>query len=148
MLETTGQKHIKDPEQLVLFEEETKIFFDGETKLCNKCNEWLPLDKFSNHSGANYNRPECRKCNAELTKVRNVLREKHGMPGENYTCPICLGTEEDVAGKGNKKNGPWVLDHCHETSSFRGWLCHKCNRSLGGFNDDKKFLKRAVKYLG
>ena len=58
-----------------------------------------------------------------------------------------LSTEEDVKGKGNTKNGSWVLDHCHETESFRGWLCHKCNRALGGFDDDIEMLLRAKKYL-
>jgi hypothetical protein len=69
------------------------------------------------------------------------------MPKGEYTCPICLGTEEEVKGKGNTKNGPWVIDHCHETDAFRGWLCHKCNRSLGGFDDSVDILSRAIKYL-
>ena len=60
---------------------------------------------------------------------------------------ICGGGEEDVAGKGNKTNGAWVLDHCHEEDKFRGWLCHKCNRGLGCFHDDIQQLKNAIKYL-
>ncbi len=125
---------------------------DGELgsedgKFCNKCNQLLPLTAFSAHSGANYLRPECKSCNQELTRVRTELRQKHGMPSEGYCCPICKGDEEGVKGKGNTRNGSWVLDHCHDTDSFRGWLCHTCNRALGGFNDDGSVLQNAIKDL-
>lgn len=129
------------------------IFQDGEElndpdgKRCSKCTSMLPLTSFSFTSGGNYLRAECRDCNRELTRIRVALREKHGMPPKEYCCPICTGTAEDVKGQGNTRNGPWVIDHCHETEKFRGWLCHKCNRALGGFNDDKDTLERAVSYL-
>jgi len=116
-------------------------------KECSKCKQKLSLQHFSRHSGGNYLRPECKKCNNDLSKVRERLKKKHGMPSKGYNCPICLGTEDDVRGRGNTKNGSWVLDHCHESETFRGWLCHKCNRSLGGFDDDTEMLKRAMKYL-
>jgi hypothetical protein len=118
---------------------------DGKT--CSKCNQFLPLDKFNFASGGNYLRAECRSCNNEMQKVRKALREEHGMPPEGYHCPICNKNAEQVKGTGNTKNGSWVLDHCHETGKFRGWLCHKCNRALGGFDDDTKTLWRAIKYL-
>jgi hypothetical protein len=79
--------------------------------------------------------------------IRRKLRKIYGMPSEHYVCPICNQNAEQVKGKGNTKNGPWVIDHCHETGEFRGWLCHKCNRALGGFDDNKQILKRAVDYL-
>jgi hypothetical protein len=125
------------------------VFFDEEsdTKECSKCKKVLPIGCFSWHSGANYLRPECKSCNNELSKVRDNLRRKYGMPKSNYTCPICLEQEEKVKGKGNMKNGAWVIDHCHITDTFRGWLCHKCNRSLGGFNDSVETLQRAISYL-
>lgn len=145
MSETTGQKHTKEPEQLAFFEEPEYTKQEG-TRLCNKCNKWLPENKFSPNGGANYLRRECTSCNSELKKVRDKLRKKHGMPGLDYICPICQSGEQEVDGLGGNA-GPWVLDHCHETKSFRGWLCHKCNRALGAFNDSKKYLERAIKYL-
>jgi transposase-like protein len=119
----------------------------SEGKTCSKCNQFLPLSKFSWHSGGNYLRPECKSCNNELSKVRNALREKYGMPQEGYVCPICLNDDKTVAGKGNTRNGAWVIDHCHNTNTFRGWLCHKCNRSLGGFDDSIEVLQRAIDYI-
>ena len=119
----------------------------GEGKVCSKCDKYLPLSSFSPHYGANFLRPECRECNVALKKVRERLRLEYGMPEKGYICPICNCNEEQVKGKGNTKNGPWVLDHCHDTETFRGWLCHKCNRALGGFNDDLDTLNRAIKYI-
>jgi hypothetical protein len=29
-----------------------------------------------------------------------------------------------------------VLDHCHETGRFRGWLCQGCNQRLGRLGDN------------
>ena len=133
-------------DQLPLFEDDHYDLGD-DSKFCSKCKKLLPLSNFSRTSGGNYLRPECKKCNNDLSKVRAALKEKHGMPVGEYTCPICLGTEEEVKGKGNTKNGAWVIDHCHETEAFRGWLCHKCNRSLGGFDDSVEILNRAISYL-
>lgn len=119
----------------------------GEGKVCSKCNTYLPLSAYSMHSGGNFLRAECRKCNAELTAVRRKLKKVYGMPPDYYICPICGQDEDQVKGKGNTQNGSWVIDHCHETGEFRGWLCHKCNRALGGFDDNVLNLQRAIKYL-
>ena len=59
----------------------------------------------------------------------------------------CLEKADKVNGLGGKKSGAWVIDHCHDTEAFRGWLCHTCNRCLGGFKDNVNILKRAIKYL-
>jgi len=134
-------------DQLTLLLEDDHYDLGGDSKECSKCKQTLPIERFSRHSGGNYLRPECKKCNNELSKVRESLKLKYGMPSEGYVCPICEGDEEAVKGRGNTKNGSWVLDHCHETEAFRGWLCHKCNRSLGGFDDDTAMLGRAIKYL-
>ena len=136
-------------EQIDLFnlEDYDLMNTDGKTKTCSKCKKALPLKAFSISSGANFLRPECKKCNNELAKVRDKLKLKHGMPSDGYNCPICTRGEDEVAGKGNWKNGSWVLDHCHDTHTFRGWLCHSCNRALGGFNDSVITLERAIQYL-
>ncbi len=138
-------KHTKG--QLEFFEDDHSDLVFEEGKICIKCNKKLPLDRFSPASGGNFLRPECKKCNNELSKVRARLKEQYGMPEDGHVCPICLGTKDQVNGLGNKKNGSWVIDHCHESETFRGWLCHTCNRALGGFKDNVDILDRAITYL-
>ena len=41
----------------------------------------------------------------------------------------------------------WVLDHCHNTNTFRGWICNNCNNALGRFEDNTETLDRVIKYL-
>jgi len=136
--------------QFNLFEEdcyENEDLGAGEGKVCSKCDTYLPLTSFGRHSGANFLRAECRDCNNKLYHIRTRLKKIHGMPQGKYVCPICNGDAKHVKGRGNTKNGSWVLDHCHDTDTFRGWLCHKCNRALGGMDDDVPTLKRAIQYV-
>ncbi|MFM1756434.1 MAG: hypothetical protein RL621_1388 [Bacteroidota bacterium] len=115
-------------------------------KKCIKCLRELDESCFSKSSGANFLRPECRECNNRLAKERKQLREKHGYPKDGYVCPICLRTEEQASGSGGRAS-TWVVDHDHNKNTFRGFLCHSCNRALGLLKDDRKNLKRAIKYL-
>ena len=39
------------------------------------------------------------------------------------------------------------LDHCHETNTFRGWLCNSCNTGLGKLKDNIAMLEKGIKYL-
>jgi L-ascorbate metabolism protein UlaG (beta-lactamase superfamily) len=68
------------------------------------------------------------------------------MPEDGYKCPICLRTAEDLHRRGGNA-GAWVVDHDHKTNTFRGHLCHSCNRAIGMFQDSKEVLQRAIDYL-
>lgn len=121
--------------------------YSNEYKTCNKCKQYLPISEYSKHSGSNYLRPECKKCNYILAKKRTELRQKHGIPPRDYICPICQRPEHQIPTGGGKKSTRWVVDHNHETNKFRGWLCHNCNTALGAFRDSQEILERAIKYL-
>lgn len=46
-----------------------------------------------------------------------------------------------------KKETTLVLDHCHNTGKFRGWICSNCNLGLGLFKDNAQSLLNAIHYL-
>jgi len=81
-------------------------------------------------------------------KVRSTrLKSRYGLSLEDWTelllkqngkCAIC---ECELIGKIAH------TDHDHETDAVRGILCNHCNRGLGGFRDDPKFLRKAIEYL-
>lgn len=136
--------------QCLLFEiedEEEHSTLDLLLKKCVKCNKEKEEEEFSWRGGENYRRTECKECTKELEKERARLRSLHGNPSDGYSCPICKREYDEVKGQGGRKCTPWVIDHDHKTNTFRGWLCHKCNRGLGAFNDDVELLKRAADYL-
>ena len=41
-----------------------------------------------------------------------------------------------------------VIDHCHRTLQFRGWLCRSCNAALGVLGDTPEALYFAYRYVG
>tara|TARA_R100000734_G_C3242278_1_gene46536 strand:+ start:113 stop:526 length:414 start_codon:yes stop_codon:yes gene_type:complete len=130
-----------------LFEDFYSIPTGIETKRCNKCLKILPITSFYKHSGAQYLRPECNKCLCKIDRIRKELKKLTPPPPEDYRCPICGRNEEEARGKGGENNTTWVLDHCHVTDQVRGYLCHACNRAIGGFQDDVDTLKKAIEYL-
>ena len=70
-------------------------------------------------------RKACKKCEQFNERVLVKLKKQNPLP-PNHQCPICLRKEEEI----NHKK-PWCCDHDHDTLQFRGWLCQKCNQSLG-----------------
>ena len=89
----------------------------------------------------------CRSCRKGHKDVLNKLRKENAYPDENYSCGICNRTLQELGKHGQTRLQNWVLDHCHDTNTFRGWVCHKCNTGLGGFSDDLTIIERAVIYL-
>ena len=90
----------------------------------------------------------CKSCQKGHRQVIAELRKTNVYPQEaSYQCPICTRTIDEVNKYGQKLLGPWGLEHCHDTNTFRGWLCGKCNRDLGNFNNDVDTFKKAIEYL-
>lgn len=133
-------------------------------KECRKCHEQKPLDGFKptkqNKDGRS---GTCRDCDnaayrewyqrnrykklASTNRYKAIkLGYKGGamvypadgdLPPNNGRCQICDETSDRLL----------HLDHDHETGVIRGWLCQKCNRGLGLFQDSPERLKQALTYL-
>ena len=55
-------------------------------------------------------------------------------------CAIC-GSEDPGSKAG------WNVDHCHQRNKVRFVLCAHCNRGLGGFRDNPKWLRKVADML-
>lgn len=52
-------------------------------------------------------------------------------------------TQCELCGDGGKI----VYDHDHYSDKFRGWLCDRCNRTLGQVKDNINLLRKMISYL-
>ena len=72
--------------------------------------------------------------------VRSRKRKQESAAGRSKPerCEICdkLPTKKGLC-----------FDHDHQTGSFRGWICSKCNTALGLANDDPEILLKLIEYL-
>lgn len=117
-----------------------------KTYVCIKCDIEQPITNFYTVTSGEVKRT-CQSCmKGHLTTLKK-LRKENVYPNDDYCCPICERDLKEIGKYGQIKLSKWVLDHCHETLTFRGWICHHCNTGLGGFSDDLTKVKRAVIYL-
>lgn len=66
---------------------------------------------------------------------RQEIQEKiAGRPKPEY-CEVC------------GRAGRICFDHNHTTGKFRGWLCVKCNCTLGFVGDSKEIFEKLIDYL-
>ena len=86
----------------------------------------------------------------------NQIRAKYGISKNDYLtmldsqenrCAIC--DQEETAPSVYKKQETrrLALDHDHNTGQIRGFLCYRCNTTLGKVNDDVELLKSMINYL-
>jgi hypothetical protein len=68
-------------------------------------------------------------------KQRKFREKKAARPRPDH-CELCGKQSEEIC-----------FDHCHQTNSFRGWLCHQCNQALGLANDSPELLHKMAQYL-
>jgi|TARA_R110000851_G_scaffold58435_2_gene135680 hypothetical protein len=106
-----------------------------ETKICIYCKEGKILEEFQTHLGYKDKLDiRCKDCIKEQNKLRRKL--KRYAPPKPKMC-VCCGKPTDKM----------VLDHCHITLKFRGWLCINCNMGIGKLGDNIEGVMKAVMYL-
>lgn len=55
-------------------------------------------------------------------------------------CDICQG-------QNSRRDDVIAFDHCHTHGHFRGWLCDRCNVTLGAVEDRPDLLRKMADYL-
>jgi hypothetical protein len=113
---------------------------------CIKCDIEQPVTQFIAMKSGEIKRT-CKSCKNGHKAVIKKLRSENEYPSEDYCCPICERDIEEIAKYGQMRMKNWVLDHCHETNTFRGWICHHCNTGLGAFADETRRLTNSTRYL-
>ena len=89
----------------------------------------------------------CRSCQKGHRQVIEKLRKEVAYPDADYTCPICTRNIQEIGKHGQKSLQSWVLDHCHDSNTFRGWICKPCNTGIGQLQDNPDNAHRAFEYL-
>ncbi len=104
---------------------------------CRTCEKILPKSNFRvREDRSNYRIKDCRSCEKGIQRETNRIRKL--APPMPSTCDCC----------GLKVSGTSLhLDHCHETKTFRGWICNRCNHGIGSLGDNIQGLENALKYL-
>jgi len=132
----------------------------GDTKICTKCKQDLPLSNFSQIEGKTglRPRPECFPCAAQRSekwrkqnpkrKLYNYLRamELEDEVDEIYEL-MCIQKQCTICHKQERNGYDLSVDHDHVTGKFRGLLCSKCNRGIGLFEDNIDNLFNAIEYI-
>lgn len=121
---------------------------------CSKCGRSHPEVDFGlrcNTHGVAYPHNKCKGCYAATRRGSNEALRKHfgiGVKLKDVKPPVgtpCQICETPMThGKGPKSVN---MDHCHQTNTFRGWLCRECNTGLGKLGDNIHGLEKAVLYL-
>lgn len=118
-----------------------------KTKVCGICKQSLPVSSFGKDGGANYLRYECKDCAKKQSKIVNEIKKSAPPISKDHRCHICMMNELEIRQLYPNKKSVWCCDHDHNTNTFRGWLCHKCNMALGNMNDSIQRLENAINYL-
>jgi hypothetical protein len=109
----------------------------GDTQVCKICSKEKHIS-FFHKASTNKNNLDtrCKACFKKDSKYRVELRKRYEHLKTNF-CECC----------GNTSNKSLVVDHCHDTLRFRGWICQSCNHGIGNLGDDIKGVEKALEYL-
>ena len=114
-----------------------QAYKSGQAKQCKECGEIKLLKDFPLFSTKGAGRKNtCKHCSNALATIRRRLRRQNPPPSSAGDCPSC-----------GRHTTAWVLDHCHETNKFRGYICDSCNVAFGKFNDDPYTMQRSLNWL-
>lgn len=128
-------------------------------KLCPKCGEVKPLDKFyANKRAKSGKSSRCLDCSKKAARdwaIKNPdailstsFKHRYGITLPEYKA-LLASQDSACAICGSLQRGRYRLsvDHNHVTGKIRGLLCNPCNQAIGLFKEEKDTLESAIKYL-
>ena len=105
---------------------------------CKKCKQDLELTQFDKwKTDSNKYQPYCRDCNR--IRIKDYMRIRRGLINE--AGPVTAACE------GCGSSDKLLMDHCHTSGKFRGWLCTRCNMAIGILHDNINALRKLADYL-
>lgn len=125
---------------------------DDGRKLCWKCEEWLPVERFAKTTiGSDGLDTRCHRCR---TLGRHGLTKKSFAELLEAQGGKCANPGCDAIEAGGR--GEWHIDHDHSCCAkkwscgkcIRGLLCHNCNIGLGLLGDSRRRLEGLLAYMG
>ena len=135
----------------VFYPEGDSRICDECKKRCSTCNTYLTEDNWDLTGRLLRNQYRCKECVSLGVKS---TRGNKGFCQESYDLKRHYGIskkERDFLFKkgcevcGSRKR--LCVDHDHQTGKVRGCLCSRCNTAIGMFDDDRKRLLSAERYL-
>ena len=82
--------------------------------------------------------PEAQRARKAAFKARALAKQEAvaGRPRPD-ACELCARSD----------GGHIVFDHCHVHGHFRGWICDRCNKTLGLVRDNPVLLRSMADYV-
>lgn len=119
---------------------------NGE-KFCPKCECWLPVIFFGEHSiTSDKLRNSCKKCHALQKYGLNSRTYENLFQSQNGKCAVC---EDSLDGR------KICIDHDHKCcprfkscgKCVRGILCYNCNTAEGLLKSNPDIVRKLLKYI-
>tara|TARA_R110002033_G_scaffold157530_1_gene193618 strand:- start:40 stop:600 length:561 start_codon:yes stop_codon:yes gene_type:complete len=123
---------------------------EDDVQECVDCHIIFPFTAFASRGmrrdGACYHQTRCRQCSTKTELEARIVR-KNAPPPPNL-CNCCHKESVPLLSLRNKhKKVKLQADHVHGTTTFRGWICRKCNTGMGNLGDDLEGILQAAVYL-
>ena len=141
------------PRKGARYRTDQKTLIAAGQKYCPKCDQVLPLDRFSrNKSTANGYESHCRSCRSRAGNrvALDRMNETRFLRRYGITVEQRDALLRDQGGKCAICKRPLTrpcLDHDHATGRARGLLCQQCNTLIGMSRDTVAILQAAISYL-
>ncbi len=102
----------------------------GRDRRCKPCKKELSKQWYLENPGSHL-----KKYNLTLEEFEE-MKKKQGGTCANKACNYGLDKDHKL-----------FVDHCHETNTVRGLLCHWCNSAEGFLKSDPEVAKGLLKYM-